>query len=239
MAGSLDNQAAGSENIAQQDMVRLICPRCIASGPGEVIYFTDGNTVRRFLPSTNELRTLATCGRNSPAPPRSSSDSDDVELQLNTPWGIAFDDENTLYVADSCSHAIRRINATTGEITTLVPPNTGLRYPIGLALARETGLLYVSDAGGIKRVDISTGSLTTIAGFGSTGLQDGPSTTAKFNGPRGMVLDYSGNLYVADQGNSCIRRITPQGIVNTVLPGGAVTQPVDLVRPVFPSLQPV
>ena len=64
------------------------------------------------------------------------------------------------------------------------------------------------------------------AGY-SCGLQDGPALSAKFNGPRGMTFDYSGHLYVADRGNSCIRKITPDGIVSTVLPGGIVTQPYD------------
>lgn len=62
----------------------------------------------------------------------------------------------------------------------------------------------------------------------SCGLQDGAALSAKFSGPRGITFDYTGNLYVADRGNSCIRKISPDGVVTTVLPGGVVTQPYDL-----------
>eukprot|EP00879_Flechtneria_rotunda_P021171 GHRR01022303.1.p1 GENE.GHRR01022303.1~~GHRR01022303.1.p1 ORF type:complete len:261 (+),score=66.34 GHRR01022303.1:932-1714(+) len=95
------------------------------------------------------------------------------------------------------------------------------------ALHRDCEWLYCSDEGGIKRIEVATGTVTSFAGY-SCGLQDGPALSAKFNGPRGITLDYEGRLYVADRGNSCIRMVTPEGVVSTLIPGGVISQPYDL-----------
>ncbi len=92
--------------------------------------------------------------------------------------------------------------------------------PYGLAVATD-GTVFVSDHTNnvIRRVD-SKGTVTTFAGTGEPGAQDGATNTATFWGPAGLALDIAGNLYVADALNHRIRRVAPDGVVSTVAGGG-------------------
>ena len=90
------------------------------------------------------------------------------------------------------------------------------QFPAGL-LADNVGNLYVTDASThlVRKVN-QANAVSTIAGSSSSvGIQDGTSTNARFNHPDGLALDATGNLYVADNGNATIRKITPAGVVST------------------------
>ena len=157
-----------------------------------------------------------------------------TEAQFAVPSGLAVDGSGNLYVADSGNHRIRRIDAE-GVITTIA--GTGVRgfggdggpateaqfaAPTDLALD-GSGNLYVTDltAIRIRRID-AEGVITTIAGSGPVFSQGGysgdggPATEAQFALPRGLAVDGSGNLYVADSGNQRIRVIRPPGERNPV-----------------------
>src|SRR5262249_31197913 len=84
-------------------------------------------------------------------------------------------------------------------------------------------VVYVGDTSNhrIRRIDAS-GNVTTLAGDGTAGFTNGPGATARFNGPRGVVIDNLGNVYVADTGNSAVRLITSTGEVQTVAGDGTV-----------------
>ena len=105
--------------------------------------------------------------------------------------------------------------------------------PMGIALDRRTGNLYVADTGNhtIRKVT-PEGVVTTLAGkAGECGTADGkiiadPKITARFCGPRGIAIDKSGNIYVADTGNSTVRKITPDGLVSTVAGTPGIKQTV-------------
>ena len=113
-----------------------------------------------------------------------------------------------------------------GIVTTLAgsPGNMGAKdgtgasaqfyYPKGVALDSSNNL-YVVDGSSIRRVT-PQGVVTTIAG-GAAGYVDGPVSSTLFNQPTGIALDSSGNIYVADSENYCVRKITPAGIVSTVV----------------------
>lgn len=87
--------------------------------------------------------------------------------------------------------------------------------PNGLTVDRY-GNVYFSDMGNHRVRKISKGYVTTIAGSGSPGLEDGKGENAKLNGPTGLCVDKQGNIIVADYYNHCIRKITPDGYVTTI-----------------------
>jgi len=81
------------------------------------------------------------------------------------------------------------------------------------------GNLYVCDANLIREIS-PAGVVTTLAGNIAPGFADGPAKLASFNGPRGIAVDASGNVYIADSGNNRIRKILPSGLVFTLAGNG-------------------
>jgi sugar lactone lactonase YvrE len=151
---------------------------------------------------------------------------------FNTPRGIALDAAGNLYLCDGLNHCIRKI-ATDGTVSTYA--GTGVAGfadgPAATAQFREPYNLTVDPAGNvfvsdflnqrIRKID-TTGMVTTIAGTGAIGYQDGPALSAQFNYPRGICLDATGNLYIGDSWSHRIRKIDTQGNVSTYAGGGNV-----------------
>lgn len=153
-----------------------------------------------------------------------------ILASFNRPVGIAIDAEGNLYVSDDLSATIRKIS--TGAVVTTLAGNGSLgfadgqgtaaafNFPEGLAVD-HSGNVYVVDNGNERIRKISpTGMVTTLAGSGARGSADGIRGTASFDGPWGITIDSSGNLYVSDQGNYKIRKITPDGVVTTLAGSG-------------------
>src|ERR1700739_3207750 len=92
--------------------------------------------------------------------------------------------------------------------------------PTGIT-ADKSGNLYVADQVNnvIRKIVISTGQVTTLAGTGSMGQVNGAGTAASFNQPVGVAADTNGNLYVADAGNNVIRKIVIASATVSTLPG--------------------
>ena len=162
---------------------------------------------------------------------------------FHTPSGLALASDGTLYVADTGTHAIRRISED-GDVSTLAGSGTpGWRDgsghdaafdgPMGLALG-EDGRLFVADAYNHRiRVIDRQGVVSTLAGSGAPGLVDGPAAAAQFDTPCGVAAGRDGLVYVADTGNSVIRRIDRTGAVTTViLAAASLDDEISLVRPV-------
>jgi len=143
------------------------------------------------------------------------------------PTDVNANSAGNLFVADSGNHTLRKI-ATNGAVTTLAGQagvsgsldanglNARFNAPTGLA-ADSSGNLFVTDTGNhTLRKITSTGEVTTFAGTaGSSGTTNATGATARFNAPTDLVLDASGNLYIADTANHAIRKITPTGAVTT------------------------
>lgn len=154
--------------------------------------------------------------------------------RLSGPLGLALDGAGNLYIADYFNNRIRKVTSS-GTISTVVGTGTvgfggdggpataaQLNSPYGLAMD-AAGNLYIADTGNnrIRKVTAS-GTISTVAG---TGIGDfagdgGVATAAKLNFPIGAAFDSTGNLYIADQGNNRIRKVTPGGVISTVAGNG-------------------
>lgn len=102
--------------------------------------------------------------------------------------------------------------------------------PTGLAMD-QLGNIYIADTLNqvVRKVSASNGVITTVAGDGAPGFwgDGGPATQAMLQNPTGVAIDGAGNLYIADQGNNRIRRVTPSGTITTAAGGGATQSQSD------------
>lgn len=139
--------------------------------------------------------------------------------------GIVTTADGTIFVTDYQNNRIRKITPL-GIVSTFAGSTAGyadgtgtaakFNSPIGIAVDAANNI-YVSETSGNRIRKITPdGVVTTIAGDGSFGYQDGNGVGTKFDQPLGIELDTSGNLYVADSGNNRIRKITPDGTVRTI-----------------------
>jgi trimeric autotransporter adhesin len=194
---------------------------------GNLYIADDGNgVIRKVAASTGIITTVAGL-------PGGSSYSGDggpaVKAQLNGPESVALDASGNLYIADTLNNVIRKVSASTGIITTAAGNGYGaginsggfggdngpatsaeLSYPEGVALD-ASGNLYISDTLNmrLRKVDASTGVITTVAGNGVQGSSgdNGAATSAELNHLMGVSADASGNLYIADTGNMRVRKV--------------------------------
>jgi sugar lactone lactonase YvrE len=148
-----------------------------------------------------------------------------TSAQFNNPSGVCTDAAGNIYVADRENHRIRRIDGS-GNVTTYAGTGTAgfnngvatsaqFDFPSGVC-ADAAGNIYVADFGNnrIRRID-GSGNVTTYAGTGTAGFNNGVATSAQFSTPYGVCADAAGNIYVADFGNNRIRRIDGSGNVTT------------------------
>lgn len=140
--------------------------------------------------------------------------------------GMARDSSGNIYVADPTNNRIRKITPI-GDVTTFAGnedgavTNADLYYPSDVAID-ASGNIYVCDTGNNRIRKISpAGVISTLAGTGATGSANGPGSYATFDRPRGIDVDSSGNVYVADSNNHQIRKITPSGNVSRIAGSGS------------------
>jgi sugar lactone lactonase YvrE len=103
----------------------------------------------------------------------------------------------------------------TGEQESTFGQADRVATPTSMALDRKTGIFYVTDQSAIHKVT-PTGGFSTFAGVLAGAYADGTGIDARFKIPRGLAVDASGNIFVADTENNKIRKITPAGVVTTV-----------------------
>ncbi|MDB5257649.1 MAG: hypothetical protein JWM14_2344 [Chitinophagaceae bacterium] len=151
-------------------------------------------------------------------------------IQNTHATGLATDASGNLYAADSDGNVIVKI--TPAGVADTLAGNSSIgsqdgngssarfNYPIGLTVD-ASGNVYVADYNNsaIRKITPSK-EVTTIAGSGTAGFLDATGTSASFANPSGLAVDASGNLYVADKGNNKIRKITPAGVVTTLVGSG-------------------
>jgi uncharacterized protein (TIGR03437 family) len=152
-----------------------------------------------------------------------------TSAQFYDPAGLAVDSLGNLYIADYGNNRIRKVSG--GMITTVAGggaslgdngPATSaqLSLPYGIAVD-SGGNLYVADWGNNRIRKVSNGVITTVAGTGTRGFSGdtGLATGAQLANPEGLAVDSAGNLYIADSGNSSIRKVS-NGMITTVAGNG-------------------
>jgi len=142
--------------------------------------------------------------------------------RLNFPSAVAVDSHGNLYIADTMNHRVRKVEAATGIMTHVAgtgqarysgdggpAAQAAINEPTGLAVSDDA--LYIADQSNnrVRRVDLVTGIITTVAGDGSAAYSGDqvPATEASLAGPSGVALGADGVLYVADTFNSRIRSV--------------------------------
>jgi sugar lactone lactonase YvrE len=200
--------------------IPFILPSAIVFDSAGNLYFAEtGHHLVRKLDTLGSITTIAgtgTQGFSGDAGPATSA-------TLDSPQGLALDTANNLYIADTHNHRIRKINLTTGILTTVAGsapgfagdtgPATSAQFNLPTALAIDaTGNLYIADTGNhrIRELTSATAIITTIAGTGTQGFSgdNGPATSAAIDSPTGLAVDAAGDLYLADTHNHLIRKIT-------------------------------
>jgi hypothetical protein len=214
----------------------LFLPMGGAADAAGDLYLSDSNNqrVRLVNATTQTISTVAgdgTAGFGGDGGPAMSA-------LLNTPADVKLDGAGNFYIADSANHAIRMVNAATGIIYTIagVGGQSGysgdggqatlahLAYPSGIAFDGDHAL-YISDTGNnvLRKVDLSTGIITTVAGTGVAGYSGdgGAATQGQLNYPWGITVAGDGSLYIADLSNNRVRKVSTAGVLTTAAGNGA------------------
>jgi sugar lactone lactonase YvrE len=213
---------AGSQDVSA-DMARFFQPSGVAVDPVGNIYVADTyNDAIRMVGRDRTVKTIA----GLPGEPGSMDGK--TAARFSHPLGLAVDAQFNVYVADSINNTIRKI--TTDSVVTTIAGSAGIpgstdgtgaaaRFssPSGLAIDTN-GFIYVTDAyNSTIRKMTPDGTVITLAGTATLiGSVDGIGNAARFNHPNGVVANSSGNLYIADSGNSTLRKISPSGVVTTI-----------------------
>mmetsp|Transcript_75130 Transcript_75130/g.242921 ORF Transcript_75130/g.242921 Transcript_75130/m.242921 type:complete len:546 (-) Transcript_75130:315-1952(-) len=149
-----------------------------------------------------------------------------TEASLYCPSGLAVDSDGHVLLADWGNHRVCKI-APDGVVTTLAGSGTAgfhdgpgvtasFHCPSGLVVD-SAGRVLLADWGNHRVRQIAPdGLVTTLAGSGTAGFLDGQGIAACFNCPSGLAMDSDGHVLLADWGNHCVRKISPDGVVTTL-----------------------
>ena len=199
------------------------------------LYLADqlNHRIRRVDSLTQLISTLAGMGEPEAA---NGDGGAAIAAALFAPEGIDFNLDGDLFIADSSSHRVRRVSGATKSIQTVAGGGEGfqdggqatdfeLDFPYDVA-ADGRDLVYIADLGNhsIRRVDLVTGILTTMAGTGQQGFSgDGASAVqARLRAPISVALGPDGNIYIADTENHRVRMVDLEtGIIDTVAGDGS------------------
>jgi len=242
IAGGGTIPAGGPNEGSSAIVVALMAPRNLALNSAGDLLISDFNAHRVYrLDFTGTLTTVAGTGLQGFSGDAGAA----TAAQLAYPAGLVVDHQDSLYIADSQNHSIRKVShgiitsvargvtptgltidaagvlyaadPTAGQILRF--PAVGNATPLGV-MARDVAVLFpdvlASDGDVIHRVS-SSGVASAWAGGGLAHGDGGPATAALLNHPAGVALDAAGNTYIADRENNRIRRVTSGGTITTVV----------------------
>jgi len=199
------------------------------------LYISDSsnNRLRRVDAATGLISTVA--GNGSPG--FSGDNGPATQAMISAPAGITLDGAGNIYFTDGGNHAVRRVDALSGIITTVAGvgvqgysgdagPATAARLSLPQSVAFDaTGNMYIADTGNnvVREVDAVSGIIRTIAGMGVSGYNGDArlATTAMLSSPWSVTFGIDGLLYIADLNNNRVRMVDPAGIITTVAGNGS------------------
>src|SRR5881227_1220356 len=199
-------------------------PFGVAADKAGNVYVADAsNSTIRKIASAGVVTTLA-----GTAGVIGSTDGSGSAAQFFYPFAVAVDGAGNVYVADTNNYTVRKITPA-GVVTTLAGLAGNHDYTDGTGSNARFGNLFGIAADSVGNVYVAdntystirkitpAGVVTTLAGApGISGSADGTGSAARFSSPRGIAIDSAKNLYVTDQNNQTIRKITPAGVVTTL-----------------------
>lgn len=233
VAGSGEKGFSGDGGPATEAALHF--PEGIAVDSRGNLYIGDmvNRRIRRVDAETGIITTFAGTGQVGTSPDGTPAG----EASFLRVARMATDAEGNVYLADSPSHTIQKIDLETRTLSTVAgtgtPGSDGdggpalkaqIRFPEGILVAAN-GDIYFADAGNhrVRRIDARTGIIDSIAGTGRHGFSGdgGPAVRARLWSPGRLALDSDGNLLIADIGNSRIRRVDRRtGLISTVAGSG-------------------
>jgi len=222
-------QGFNGDNIAATS-ASMFGPMGICSDSYGNTYIADAGAhrIRKITFATGIITTVAGNGTQGYNGDNIQADS----AELDNPYNIAVDVSGNIFIADQGAHRIRKVTFATGIITTIAGNGTSgyngdniqatsaeLNSPWGLALD-ASGNIYIGDVfnARIRKIIVSTGVITTIAGTGISGYNGDniQATSAKVTWITGILIDAAGNIYFSDMSNNRVRKITVStGIITT------------------------
>lgn len=184
--------------------------------------------IRRVDRQTGEIATIAGTGAEG-----YTGDGGPATLAtFSQPYSLQVDARGNVYVVDRLNYVIRRVDAGSGIVTTIAGTGEvgsgGDGGPATLAQFREPNDCFLDNSGGlliadvqdqrIRRVDLSTGVISTFAGNGAKERSGdgGPAADASILGARAICMDSAGNTYIAEREGNGIRRVDASGIMSTL-----------------------
>jgi sugar lactone lactonase YvrE len=210
----------------------------VVDAAGNVLFADrDNNCIRRIDAFSGSITTVAGTGSGL----YGGDGGPAAAAVLNSPRGVSMTAAGDIYIADTFNSRVRKVDASTGVITTVAgigidgfsgeggsATTVALSWPWGIHVTPE-GTVAIADFDNnrVRRFDPESGMLATVAGSGPAGLFDGsfdgdggPATAARLDHPMQSVMDKAGNLLLADSWNHRIRRVDATGIITTVAGGG-------------------
>jgi uncharacterized protein (TIGR03437 family) len=195
--------------------------------PAGNFYIADYYNVVRKVTPAGIISTVVGTGTNGFLGDRGVATS----AELYHPCGVTLDAAGNMYIADSANNRIRKVDITTGTITTVAGNGTAgfsgdgagaifaeLYNPKGVAVD-SAGNLYIADTYNNRIRKVTNGKISTVAGNGVAAFagDNGPAISASLNSPTSVVVDpTTGTLFIADYQNSRIRKVAPNGGISTI-----------------------
>lgn len=233
-----NDEFAGDDG--QATAAELNNPYSIAiDSAGNVLIADQVNHRIRKVATSGIITTIAGTGTGS----YSGDDAAATDGTLYAPCGVLVDTAGDVYIADTYNHVVRKITTSTGKISTVAGTNISgfsgdgngvddgdsetdvqatsamINRPTSLAVD-STGNLYISDTynSRIRKILASNWTIDTVVGDGAERRwgDGGLAVDASINHPQGITFDKAGNLYIADTNNHMIRKVTTDGVIQTV-----------------------